>query len=98
MFLSAYGTTEEAAEKVVPDQTVPPQRLKPDSEQSSYGSAEALRHPKSSPRLSFSAACEVAPFPKPTRHNECRKDVGNFSQFHNPALTLLVYLFGVPTS
>src|SRR5208282_305774 len=59
------GTAEEAAEKVVPDQTVPPQRLKPDSEQSRYRSAEALRHPKSSPRLSFSAACEAVPYPKP---------------------------------
>jgi hypothetical protein len=38
---------KEAAEQLVPDRAVPPQRLKPDSKQSSYRSAEALRHPKS---------------------------------------------------
>jgi hypothetical protein len=51
------GTAEEAAEKLIPDQTVLPQRLKPESKQSSYRSAEALRHPKSSAKLRFSAAC-----------------------------------------
>jgi len=44
---------------------VSPQRLKPDSKPSSYRSAEALRHPKSTAKLSFSAACEALPFPKP---------------------------------
>ena len=58
------GTAEQAAEKLIPDQTVLPQRLKPDSKQSSYRSAEALRHPKSSAKLSFSAACEAVPYPK----------------------------------
>jgi len=59
--LALSGTAEEAAEKVVRDQTVSPQRLKPDSKQSSYRSAEALRHPKSTAKLSFSAACKAAP-------------------------------------
>ena len=68
----ASDTASEAAEKVVPDQTVSPQRLKPDSERSSYRSAEALRHPKSGPRLSFSAACEAVPFPKPTREGRSK--------------------------
>jgi hypothetical protein len=62
--LASGGTTEEAAEELIPGQTVLPQRLKPDSKQSSYRSAEALRHPKPSAKWSFSAACEVVPFPK----------------------------------
>jgi len=49
-----------APEKLVSDQTVSPQRLKPDSIQSSYRSAEALRHPRSRAQLSSSAACLFA--------------------------------------
>jgi len=63
--LALNGTAEQAAEKVVRDQTVSPQRLKPDSKPSSYRSAEALRHPKSSAKFSSSAACEAVPYPKP---------------------------------
>jgi len=42
-----------------------PQRLKPNSQQCTYRSAEALRHPKSSSTSSFSADCDAVPFPKP---------------------------------
>jgi len=66
---------KEAAEKLVRDQTVSPQRLKPDSKQSSYRSAQALRHPKSSAKLSFSAACEAVPYPKPDYNLETLKPV-----------------------
>jgi hypothetical protein len=37
----------EAAEKLAFEPRVRPQRLKPNSKQSSYRSGEALRHPKS---------------------------------------------------
>jgi hypothetical protein len=40
-----------------------PQRLKPDSKQSLYRSAEALRHPKSRAMASFSASPDVVPIP-----------------------------------
>jgi hypothetical protein len=39
-----------------------PQRLKPQSKQYTYRSAEALRHPKTSARSTFSAGCEAVPF------------------------------------
>jgi protein ImuB len=42
-----------------------PQRLKPNSQPSTYRSAEALRHPKSSATPTFPADCEVVPCPKP---------------------------------
>src|ERR1019366_2962893 len=48
---------EQAAEKVASGQEPRPQRLKPHSKQCSYRSAEALRHPKSRAKSSFSAAC-----------------------------------------
>jgi hypothetical protein len=50
MKMRAYGTVEEAAEKVFPRRRVRPQRLKPNSKQSLYRSAEALRHPKTGKR------------------------------------------------
>jgi hypothetical protein len=63
-FLLAYGgTAEQAAEKLVPAQKVRPQRLKPDSKQNAYRSAEALRHPKSRATSGFSASCEAVPCP-----------------------------------
>ena len=51
--MSAY----QVAEKLTPAQKACPQRLKPHSKQCSYRSAEALRHPKSNARSSFSATC-----------------------------------------
>jgi hypothetical protein len=47
------GTAEEAAEKVASGQDPRPQRLKPDSKQNTYLSAEALRHPKSKSKIEF---------------------------------------------
>src|ERR1035437_3288837 len=58
-------TAEQAAEKVASGQEPRPQRLKPHSKQCSYRSAEALRHPKSRAKSSFSATGEAVPFPKP---------------------------------
>ncbi|MGO9403094.1 MAG: DNA polymerase Y family protein [Terriglobales bacterium] len=52
------------AEKVVSKQGPCPQRLKPNSQQCAYRSAEALRHPKASSTLSFSASSETGPCPK----------------------------------
>jgi hypothetical protein len=43
----ACGIAKQAAEKVVPERELFPQRLKPHSKQCSNGSAELLRHPKS---------------------------------------------------
>jgi hypothetical protein len=43
-------------------QKMRPQRLKAESKQSSYRSAEALRHPKAKIKSSFSASCEAVPF------------------------------------
>ena len=63
--LARYGTTEQAAGKVVSEQEPCPQRLKPNSQQCTYRSGEPLRHPKSSATPNFSAACEVVPYPKP---------------------------------
>ena len=63
--IGAGGTTEEVAEKVLRGRRVRPQRLKAQSKQSLYRSAEALRHPKSRAAASFSAISEVVPFPKP---------------------------------
>jgi hypothetical protein len=40
------GDPWQAAEKVVSERKQCPQRLKPDSEQCTYRSAEALRHPR----------------------------------------------------
>jgi hypothetical protein len=62
--LALGGTAEQAAEKVASGQDPCPQRLKPDSRQYTYRSAEALRHPKSTTTASFSARCEGVPFPK----------------------------------
>jgi c(7)-type cytochrome triheme protein len=47
LFHVLKGTAEEAAEEVTSEQEACPQRLKPDSSQGAYRSAEALRHPKS---------------------------------------------------
>ena len=44
--LPVHGTAQQFAERVVPEQTTIPQRLKPDSEQSLDRSGEPLRHPK----------------------------------------------------
>jgi hypothetical protein len=60
-FWSVFGTPEQAAEKVASRQEPRPQRLKPHSKQCSYRSAEALRHPKSRAKSSFSAAWEGVP-------------------------------------
>src|ERR1019366_7071305 len=56
---------EQLAEKVVREREPCPQRLKPNSKQCTYRSAEALLHPKSSATPTFSASCEAVPFPKP---------------------------------
>ena len=53
---SVGGTAEEAAEGVAFERRLLPQRLKPQSEQWSYRSAEALRHPKSN--VFFRAAAD----------------------------------------
>jgi hypothetical protein len=53
-------TALEAAEKVVPERELCPQRLKPHSKQCSYRNAEALRHPKSRATPSFSATALAA--------------------------------------
>jgi len=55
-FLKGLSAAKETAEKLASEQKVCPQRLKPGSKQSSYRSAEALRHPKARARSSFSAA------------------------------------------
>jgi hypothetical protein len=88
--LGRGGTAEEAAEKLIPEQSLRPQRLKPHSKQCSYRSAEALhpitpkpgvlgapalRHPKSSATPTFSAACEAVPNPKPEHNLETVKPV-----------------------
>jgi hypothetical protein len=39
---------QQAAEKVIPERELSPQRLKPHSKQCSYRSGKPLRHPKSS--------------------------------------------------
>jgi hypothetical protein len=67
-FSALDGTAEQAAEKVASGQEPRPQRLKPYSKQCSYRSAEALRHPKSRAKSSFSATCEAVPYPKPNRN------------------------------
>jgi hypothetical protein len=67
IFLALGGTAEVPAEKVVSGQDLWTQRLKPRSRQCRYRSAEALRHPKSRARSSFSAGCEAMPFPRRAR-------------------------------
>jgi hypothetical protein len=53
------SAAKQAAEKVASGQEPRPQRLKPHSKQCSYRSAEALRHPKSQAKSSFSATCKA---------------------------------------
>jgi penicillin amidase len=53
------------AEKVFPGREVSPQRLKPNAKQSSYRSAEALRHPGASAKPNFSAASEAVSYARP---------------------------------
>src|ERR1019366_1664823 len=59
------SAAKQAAEKVASGQEPRPQRLKPHSKQCSYRSAEALRHPKSQAKPTFSATCKAEPYPKP---------------------------------
>jgi tetratricopeptide (TPR) repeat protein len=58
---SLAATAKEAGKKLLPHQELSSQRLKPDSEQRSYRSAEALRHPKTTATSSFSVACKDNP-------------------------------------
>jgi hypothetical protein len=67
--LATGGTAEETAEKIIPERSLRPQRLKPHSKQCSYRSAEALRHPKSSATPTFSAASEAVSYPNPLMEN-----------------------------
>jgi hypothetical protein len=62
---------EQAAEKVVSGQDPCPQRLKPDSKQYTYRSAQALRHPKARARSTKQEQDRVFPQavkPCPTRN------------------------------
>jgi hypothetical protein len=54
------AAAKEVAEKVVSEQKQRPRRLKPHSKQCTYRSAEALRHPKSRAKSTFSASCKAA--------------------------------------
>jgi hypothetical protein len=77
-FMALGGTAEQLAEKVGVEQKSRPQRLKPHSKQCSYRSAEALRHPKSSARSSFSAAREAVPYPKPIYETRSKESVNKY--------------------
>jgi hypothetical protein len=65
ILLALSGTAEEVGEKLIPGNRVRPQRLKPNTNNALNAALEALRHPKSNATLSFSAASEAVPFPKP---------------------------------
>src|ERR1017187_3325451 len=56
---------QQAAEKVIPERELSPQRLKPHSKQCSYRSGKALRHPKSSETRVFPQAVKSCPSPNP---------------------------------
>jgi hypothetical protein len=84
--LGRGGTAEEAAEKLIPEQSLRPQRLKPHSKQCTYRSGEPLRHPKSSTTPTSSASCEVVPFPRTCANHSFSaacEDVPNPKPEHN---------------
>src|ERR1019366_735867 len=56
---------QQAAEKVIPERELSPQRLKPHSKQCSYRSGKALRHPKSSETRVLPQAVKSCPSPNP---------------------------------
>jgi hypothetical protein len=59
-----------------------PQRLKPRSKQCRYRSAEALRHPKSRARSSFSAGCEAVPFQNKFKLTHYPESISGDEIFH----------------